>query len=99
MPVSAWMSLMSCRICAWIVTSSAVVGSSAISTDGSQRERHGDHHPLQHAARELVRVVADDGFGILDLDALEERHRPVERLLLRDLAMGADGLRRSGGRW
>ena len=44
------------RICAWIVTSSAVVGSSAISTLGVARERHRDHHALAHAARELVRV-------------------------------------------
>ena len=31
-----WSFLMSCRICAWMVTSSAVVGSSAISTLGRQ---------------------------------------------------------------
>ncbi|MCC2665246.1 MAG: hypothetical protein K0S35_3168 [Geminicoccaceae bacterium] len=33
---SFWSSFMSCRICAWMVTSSAVVGSSAISSAGSQ---------------------------------------------------------------
>ena len=33
-PVSSRSSRMRWRICAWIVTSSAVVGSSAISTDG-----------------------------------------------------------------
>jgi hypothetical protein len=38
------------RICAWIVTSSAVVGSSAISSAGLAGQRHGDHHPLAHAA-------------------------------------------------
>ncbi len=36
MPSSACSSLISARICAWIVTSSAVVGSSAISSDGRQ---------------------------------------------------------------
>jgi hypothetical protein len=36
MCISACNSRTSCRICAWIVTSSAVVGSSAISSDGLQ---------------------------------------------------------------
>ena len=35
-PVSSRSSRIRWRICAWIVTSSAVVGSSAISTDGLQ---------------------------------------------------------------
>ena len=39
----------SCRICAWIVTSSAVVGSSAISSAGPADQRHGDHGALAHA--------------------------------------------------
>ena len=39
-----------------MVTSSAVVGSSAISSFGLAGERHRDHHPLAHAAGELVRV-------------------------------------------
>ncbi len=43
------------RICAWIVTSSAVVGSSAMITSRIVRDRHRDHHALAHAARELVR--------------------------------------------
>ena len=43
------------RICAWMVTSSAVVGSSAISSFGLQAMRHRDHHALAHAAGELVR--------------------------------------------
>ena len=45
----------SVRICAWVVTSSAVVGSSAISSAGSLDQRHGDHHALALAAGELVR--------------------------------------------
>ena len=32
--ISSCRARISCRICAWIVTSSAVVGSSAISSDG-----------------------------------------------------------------
>ena len=37
MPSSAWSRVIRARICAWIVTSRAVVGSSAISTSGSRR--------------------------------------------------------------
>ena len=58
-PVSSRSVRMRSRICAWIVTSSAVVGSSAISSFGSQRERHRDHHALAHAAREPVRIIVD----------------------------------------
>ena len=35
-PVSRWSLRIRSRICAWMVTSSAVVGSSAISSSGSQ---------------------------------------------------------------
>ena len=45
------------RICASTITSSAVVGSSAIRRLGSQHERERDHDPLPHAAGELVRVL------------------------------------------
>ena len=44
-----------------MVTSSAVVGSSAISSLRLAGQRHGDHHPLAHPARELVRVVVAAG--------------------------------------
>ena len=54
---SATSACSSSRICAWIVTSSAVVGSSAISSFGSHGERHRDHRALPHAAGELVRIV------------------------------------------
>ena len=47
----------SSRICAWIVTSSAVVGSSAISTSGSTASAIGDHHALLHAAGKLERIL------------------------------------------
>ena len=58
-PDSAWSSRIRSRICACVVTSSAVVGSSAISSVGLVDERHRDHHALAHAAGELVRVVVD----------------------------------------
>jgi hypothetical protein len=44
------------RIWPWIVTSSAVVGSSADDQVGLVQQRDGDRHALAHAARELVRV-------------------------------------------
>ena len=45
------------RICAWIETSSADTGSSAINSFGPQRERARDPDPLALAAGELVRVA------------------------------------------
>ena len=42
-----------------MVTSSAVVGSSAIRSVGLAGQRHGDHHALAHAAGELVRIVVE----------------------------------------
>ena len=44
----------------WMVTSSAVVGSSAIRRLGRRGQGQRDHHPLRHAAGELVRVAAQD---------------------------------------
>ena len=61
-------SRISLRISACTVTSSAVVGSSAISSFGSQRQRLGDHRPLALAARELVRVGVDAPLRVGDLD-------------------------------
>ena len=61
MPSSSRSRCSSSRICAWMVTSSAVVGSSAISSCGPAGERHRDHDPLAHAARELVRVLLERG--------------------------------------
>jgi hypothetical protein len=45
------------------VTSSAVVGSSAIRSSGSLRERHRDHHALALPAGELVRIGAEPAPG------------------------------------
>ena len=49
------------RIWAWTVTSSAVVGSSAMSRSGSDGEGDGDHHALAHAAAQLVRILVEAG--------------------------------------
>ena len=71
----SWSLCISSRICACVVTSSAVVGSSAISSVGVVDERHRDHHALAHAARELVRVVVDPPLGARDPDRLERLER------------------------
>ena len=47
------------RICAWVVTSSAVVGSSAINSLGSHEIAMAIMHALAHAARETVRILAE----------------------------------------
>ena len=51
---------MSFRICAWIVTSRAVVGSSAMSSFGLAGQRHGDHDTLTHTAGQLMRILLGD---------------------------------------
>ena len=79
-PRSFWRSLIRPRICACVVTSRAVVGSSAISSDGLVDQRHRDHHALPHAAGELVRVVVDAPAGARDADLLEPGDRQLARL-------------------
>ena len=69
-PVSARSLASSSRICAWMVTSSAVVGSSAISRPAAS-ERHGDHHALAHAAGELVGIFIGPHARRGDPDALD----------------------------
>jgi hypothetical protein len=64
------------RICACTVTSSAVVGSSAISRSGSVGERHRDHHALALPARHLVRIgVEPAGSGCRPSQAVRRRVR------------------------
>ena len=70
------------RIWAWVVTSSAVVGSSAISRSGLHDRRHGDHHPLAHAARQLVRIVGHPLLRVGDVDVVQALHGDVEGLAL-----------------
>ena len=47
----------SSRICFCTVTSSAVVGSSAISTPGPAASGHGDHHALAQSAGKLMGIL------------------------------------------
>ena len=58
------------------MTSSAVVGSSAITTSGSRGQRDGDHHALLLPAGHLERIVVDATLGLRNADALQ----PVDRL-------------------
>ena len=81
MPSRALSSARSFRICACTVTSSAVVGSSAMKQVGLVGERHGDHHALALPARELVRIGVEPALGVADADEVEqlERARPRRR--------------------
>ena len=46
------------------------------------RQRHGDHHPLVHAARKLVGVFLDPPIRIGDADPVEKGHRFPGRLVM-----------------
>ena len=80
----------SAMICAWMETSSAVVGSSAISSVGLRTQRQRQHHALAHAARELVRVAVDARPRALDAGLLQQRDRPLPRRALRNVGVRAD---------
>ena len=83
---------MSSRIWAWIVTSSAVVGSSAMSSSGFGDEGHRDHHPLAHAARQLVRVARPraPASGMPTCSSISTARS--QRLAAGDLLVEGDGL-------
>ncbi|MHC2236739.1 hypothetical protein ACVI8L_005078 [Bradyrhizobium diazoefficiens] len=55
-----------------MVTSSAVVGSSAIRKSRLAGQRHRDHHALAHAAGEAVRMLVEARFRGGDADAIEQ---------------------------
>ena len=57
---------------AWVVTSSAVVGSSASSRRGSVSKVGGDHHSLQQTAGQFVRVLAQPPPTVVDADLVEQ---------------------------
>ncbi len=81
MPCSCCRRRSSSRICACTVTSSAVVGSSAISTLRLAGDRHRDHDALPHAARQLMRVLVEALRWRGNADLLEQLDRaPIERL-------------------
>ncbi len=65
---------------AWVVTSSAVVGSSASSEPRLDEQRGGDHDALQQAAGQLVRVLREAPLAVGDPDVGERLDRPAPRL-------------------
>ncbi len=77
-------------IWAWIDTSSAVVGSSAMISSGLRAQRERDDHALAHAARELVRILIDALLGRRDAGFGEQGDRALLRLARRTPA-GACG--------
>ena len=79
-------------ISAWIVTSSAVVGSSAIEQLRARGERAGDHHALEHAARERAGVGAEHPLAVDDADVGEQLERPRPRLGPAEPAVDAQAL-------
>ena len=46
------------------------------------RQRHGDHHPLAHAAGELVRILRELLLRLRDADQLQHLQRLGQRLIL-----------------
>ena len=84
-------------ISAWVVTSSAVVGSSHTSSFGSLGQGAGDHDALQHPARELVRVLPQVLFGPGQTHRGEQLEGAVARARA-DSAPGRGAATRSGGR-
>ena len=78
-PCSLHRRLSSEMICAWIDTSSAVVGSSATISLRLGRQRQRDHHALAHAAGELVRVLVDALLGGRDAGFLQQLDRRAAR--------------------
>lgn len=44
---------------------------------GLVRQRHGDHHPLPLAARQLVRISAQPAFGVADAHAVQQFQNAV----------------------
>ena len=58
---------------------------------GVVADRHRDHRPLAHAARELVRVLVGACGGLRDADEVEHLDRASLRLVARDLLVCAHG--------
>ena len=67
-----------------MVTSSAVVGSSAIKQLRIAGERDRDHHPLPHAAGQPVRIVVEALLRRRDFDASQQLDSRVRALLAGD---------------
>jgi hypothetical protein len=78
--------------CAWIVTSRAVVGSSANKELRIAGERHRDHHALAHAAGELMRIGLKAPRRVGDPDEPEQLDDACLALLAALVVVEQDGL-------
>jgi hypothetical protein len=76
-------SAISRTIRAWMVTSSAVVGSSAMTSFGLLAKQS-DQHALAHAAGELMRIARQQLGGTRQMHRLERREHGVAPLARRD---------------
>ncbi len=63
---------------------------------GAQRQRHGDHHALPHAARKFMRVLQHPPFRLRQPDRGQCRQRPLPGLGAADIGMRADRLGQLG---
>ena len=52
-------------------------------------QHHGDHHPLAHAAGDLVRIERVDPLGVADLHGLQHRERRAPGVALAAAQMAA----------
>src|SRR3984893_8021082 len=77
-PRLAWSEASKSRVCDWMVTSRAVVGSSAIRSSGSHASAM-DHHPLAHASGDLVRILRHPALRGRDADKRKELDRAGAR--------------------
>ena len=75
-----------------MVTSSAVVGSSAIEQARPADQRHCDHRALAHASAELMRICAGATIRLGDADLSQHVHGAGNCGLRRDAFMQSHGL-------
>ncbi len=98
MPCSPFSLRRSSRICAWTVTSSAVVGSVGDQQFGPIGERHGDHHTLTLAAREFMRIGFQPFFRLADADLVQQLQHAGTRRLPGHTLMQCEDFRQSAFR-
>jgi hypothetical protein len=65
---------------------------------GPGDQHHGDHRPLAHAARKLVRIGVVDPLGIVDVHRIQHLDRPRARLGLRPTRVCPPAMRRPRSR-
>ena len=56
-------------------------------------QRHGDHHPLAHAARQVMGVLVEPSFRVGNADHFQELQRLLGRFLVGNREMGDQGFR------